>query len=136
MLERKIAEAAVDVTTDLTAKLKIRGDQIQIEQVICNLISNAIEALEDVEQREITVRSYKSDQNDQAIIEVSDTGSGLDEGVSEKVFSKFYSGKREEGGLGLGLYIVKKILELHNGFIDYEVLKGKPTFRIVLPLLS
>jgi PAS domain S-box-containing protein len=91
----------------------VLGDRIQLQQVLLNLIINAIEALRDVsvEERELLISS--SHESDGVSVEVQDSGPGFAPEVLDRVFEAFYTTK--PGGLGLGLSICRSILEAHNG---------------------
>lgn len=90
------------------------GDRVQLQQVIMNLILNAIEAMSAVElgKRSLSIRTTCLD-GDQIRIEVQDTGIGFDPGVAGKIFDPFYTTK--PGGLGMGLSISRSIVESHTG---------------------
>jgi PAS domain S-box-containing protein len=91
----------------------VLGDRVQLQQVLLNLIINAIEALRDVgmEERELLISS--SNESDGVSVEVQDSGPGFAPEVLDRVFEAFYTTK--PGGLGLGLSICRSILEAHNG---------------------
>ncbi|MGZ3274813.1 MAG: ATP-binding protein [Caulobacteraceae bacterium] len=94
----------------------IHGDRIQIQQVVLNLIQNAIEAMRDTPEteRRLLVRCGLADEG-QVLVEVEDRGPGLDPAASDAVFERLYTTK--EGGTGLGLAISKSIVESHGGRI-------------------
>ena len=124
----------VDLSTSLTPEpLVIRGDHIQLQQVILNLIVNAIDAMSDVSsaKRQIFVRTTRIP--DFAELTVSDTGPGIPPEKLRSVFEPFFTTKAE--GMGIGLSIVRTIVEAHNGQIVAEnQARGGATFRIRLPL--
>jgi len=93
----------------------INGDQIQLQQVMLNLLLNAIEATSGVDgHRELSIVS-KQDDPDGVVVEVRDTGAGLDKAALDRIFDAFYTTKRD--GMGLGLAISQKIIEAHGGQI-------------------
>ena len=109
------------------------ADRVQIQQVLINLMRNAIEAMRDSETRELTVRTLPGD-NDDVVVEVSDTGPGISEEVASRLFQPFVTSK--SGGMGIGLSISKRIIEAHGG--DIEALRnaqGGVTFRFTVPAL-
>ena len=90
------------------------GDRVQLQQVLLNLIINAIEALSEIKERprELTIVSA-SDGADTVSVEVRDTGTGLDPEQAPHLFEPFYTTKTE--GLGIGLSISRSIVEAHGG---------------------
>jgi len=111
----------------------VKADPIQIQQVILNLITNALDAMEDhsTENSIITLTTEQS-QTEGILITVSDTGSGIPEDELEEIFNPFQSSK--SWGLGLGLAICKSIIEAHGGKIWAENKPGDGAFfSIYLP---
>ena len=125
-------KAAVELNADPDHSLPaIPLDVSRMKQVILNLVANAIQASPAGEK----VRVRTSMNKNEVILEISDAGSGIDEKVREKVFRPFFSTKKE--GTGLGLPIVKKIVEAHGGQIDFHPNPKKGvTFVVKLPLVG
>ena len=90
------------------------GDRIQLQQVILNLIMNAIEAMSEIEEgsRELLISTSEAESNG-VLIAVSDTGPGLPQAGPERIFDAFYTTKPD--GLGMGLSICRSIVEAHGG---------------------
>jgi PAS domain S-box-containing protein len=108
------ANNSVSVRTQLAEGLpRVQGDRVQLQQVLLNLIINAIEAMRDVaeEERELLISSRN--EPDGVSVEVRDSGPGFAPAALERVFEAFYTTK--PGGLGLGLSICRSIIEAHNG---------------------
>jgi PAS domain S-box-containing protein len=108
------ANNGVSVRTQLAEGLpRVQGDRVQLQQVLLNLIINAIEAMRDVgeEERELLISSRN--EPDGVSVEVRDSGPGFAEADIHRVFEAFYSTK--PSGLGLGLSICRSIIETHNG---------------------
>jgi PAS domain S-box-containing protein len=110
----EVANHSVSVRMQLAEGLPhVQGDRVQLQQVLLNLIINAIEAMRDVgeEERELLISSRN--EPDGVAVEVRDSGPGFTPAVLERVFEAFYTTK--SGGLGLGLSICRSIIEAHNG---------------------
>jgi signal transduction histidine kinase len=115
-------------------ELRIRGDTIQLQQVILNLIINAMDAISEAEVRvrEITVSTGVSSSN--AVIRVGDTGPGIAVGDLNRVFDSFFTTK--QNGMGMGLAIVRTIVEAHHGHVTAENQESAGalfTIRIPMP---
>ena len=114
----------------------INGIENRIEQIIANLLDNAISFSEN--NKNIIVKVSKSDDQKNIIIEVLDEGQGFKEKDTNKIFKRFYSNRPEKFGQhsGLGLNIVKNLVELHNGEIIASNNKNKGAkVEIILPAI-
>jgi signal transduction histidine kinase len=108
------------------------GDRVQLQQVILNLILNAVEAMNDSEPRELSIETRKDGGGD-AFISVSDSGSGLDPTKADRLFEPFYSTK--PGGMGMGLSICRSIIEAHRGTISARPNNERgSTFEFRIPI--
>lgn len=106
-------------------------DTVQFQQVISNLVRNAIEAMDSVEKPELDIMAAQTGET--VTVTVADNGPGLSPDVLETLFQPFRSGKRR--GLGLGLPICRTIIEAHGGKLTGEQrAEGGALFRIVLPI--
>ena len=115
----------------------VSGDKDRIEQVIINIVNNAMKYSENGEG--IEIRIYKA-PNKQVSVSVKDNGIGIAKKDQEKIFERFYrvDGKNEYTfpGFGIGLFIANEIIKRHNGFITIESVKGKgSTFTFTIPLM-
>lgn len=105
----------------------------KLQQVIMNLLSNSKDAMDESEIKKITIST--STENSNAIIKVTDSGTGIDSDKIDKIFDKFYSTKPVGKGTGLGLDIIKSIIEEIKGRINVESKPGNgATFIISIPL--
>jgi two-component system C4-dicarboxylate transport sensor histidine kinase DctB len=117
------------VASDINAYIDI----IQLEQVLVNLINNAIHAIGSHTPGKISIMTKQS--NELIMIHVDDTGPGIDEQKLEMIFEPFYTTR--ESGLGLGLSISARIIDSMNGKLTAENLtKGGARFTIALPVLE
>ncbi len=100
--------------TPLVVQASVLGDPIQVQQVLVNLIRNAVEAMEERPVRRLKFWSERID--DTCRLFVRDTGSGIASEVAERLFTPFTTTKPD--GLGVGLMISRTILEAHGGAIS------------------
>lgn len=120
------------VVLDAPADAFVRGDEGQLRQAIGNLITNALTHTTSPATVSIRVRG----DDHLVLIEVTDTGEGLDPATAERVFDRFHRGDpaRPPGGTGLGLAIVKAITQAHGGTADITSTPGRgTTFTLRLP---
>jgi two-component system, LuxR family, sensor kinase FixL len=92
-------------------------DKVQIQQVLLNLVRNAVEAMEAAQTRELVI-STAADDDDMVAVSVADTGSGIAPELASQLFQPFVTNKRE--GMGVGLSICRTIIEAHGGQIVVE----------------
>jgi PAS domain S-box-containing protein len=131
-------QGAIEVDVDLPGELpEIQGDPDQLTQVFTNLLINAFEAMEGRGTVRITATSVRlanaGDGRDAVLVEVFDDGPGIPPDVAENVFDPFFTTKPK--GSGLGLSIVRKIVDAHDGRIDVQTAPGQgTTIRVTLPV--
>jgi PAS domain S-box-containing protein len=125
------ATVRLDITPDLP---QVRGDSIQLEQVVLNLVLNAIDAVTVVPpgSRVVTVATERDGGT--VAVTVSDNGAGIEASMADKLFTPFCTTK--PGGLGLGLAISRWIIEAHDGrlWLDTSSVAGA-VFRFVIPAI-
>lgn len=112
MFKKKNIDLVKEFSVD---KALILGNPNDLEQVIVNIIYNAIDAINTDGKIEINL---SKDSEDKFVLSISDNGSGMDENTVNNIFSPFFTTKEKEKGTGLGLYIVKKICDNHNATIS------------------
>jgi two-component system, LuxR family, sensor kinase FixL len=95
----------------------VLADKVQVQQVLINLMRNAIDAMEASHRRELVVSTGKAD-DDMVTVSVADTGTGVAEEVAPHLFQPFVTTKRK--GMGVGLSISRTIVEAHGGEIWLE----------------
>ena len=117
LLSAEIQRHRLSLQTELASDLPlIMGDRVQLQQVILNLMMNAIDAMSQTgqSQRDLSVASVM-DGSDAVLVTVRDSGPGLDETALERLFDAFYTTKPD--GIGMGLAITRRIVEAHGGQI-------------------
>jgi signal transduction histidine kinase len=131
----ELQQHGIVLRTELAGSLPpVLGDRVQLQQVLLNLIMNAIQAMSGVDDRprDLVVRSRAHAPDDGVLISVTDSGIGLDPVVSEKIFNSMFTTKSD--GMGMGLSISRSIVAAHGGRISAS--PGEPhgaVFQIVLP---
>ena len=114
LVQREIRDHGVFLRRDLAPGLPpVLGDRVQLQQVIINLVLNAMEAMASVtgRPRDLTIRARQD--GDQVLVAIEDTGTGIDPDRIDRLFGSFYTTK--PGGLGMGLSICRSIIEGHGG---------------------
>jgi two-component system NtrC family sensor kinase len=134
LLENYARNNNIDIQTDLSPNLPIiAGDQAQLQQVVLNLVNNAIDAIGRDGTISVTSRADKTDIR----ISVTDSGPGISESVQKKVFDPFFTTKSTGKGTGLGLWISYSIIEKMGGNLTLQSREGQgATFTITLPIVQ
>ena len=104
----------------------------ELNQVWTNLIHNGLQAMNNRGTLTIEAR----EENGSILVSITDSGSGIPEEVQAKIFQPFFTTKPPGEGSGLGLDIVRKIVEKHGGVIDFKSIPGQTTFTVYLPINS
>lgn len=129
MLDTQSKNVNIQITGD--KKLLIPFDAEQMTQVLLNLLINAIQATKKDTRIEINIYQHKKI----AIIEIGDNGPGIPASILDKIFDPFFT--QRKGGIGLGLAVVKKIIDAHQGKIEAGISElGGALFKIQLPLIN
>ena len=119
------AGACIERAPNTTEPLWVTGGRVRLQQVFVNLISNALDAMEDQDNPKIMIDRVDPGQG-RVRIQVSDSGPGLDTGTASRVFDPFFTTKSPGKGLGLGLSISYNIVEDFGGHLSAENNVGKP----------
>jgi signal transduction histidine kinase/CheY-like chemotaxis protein len=148
LLSRIIGEDRELKTRFANEPLTVLADEVQLEQVLINLATNARDAMPDggtltietmpaeLDQRYCEAHGYGMPGN-YAIISVTDTGIGMDEKKRERIFEPFFTTKEGGKGTGLGLSVVYGIIKQHHGYINVHSQPRKgTTFTIYLPVIT
>jgi two-component system, LuxR family, sensor kinase FixL len=128
-------EAGVQVSFDFDTRVAfVLVDKIQIQQVLHNLMRNAVEAMQETSHREVTVSTLRLD-HETVRVDVSDTGSGIAPEIADQLFQPFVTTKRQ--GMGVGLSISRTIVESHGGRLWAESNTSDGTvFRLTLKTIE
>jgi C4-dicarboxylate-specific signal transduction histidine kinase len=131
----ELHQHGVALRTELAADLPaVLGDRVQLQQVLLNLIMNAIQAMSGVHDRprDLIIRSKAHAPDDGVLISVTDSGTGLAADAGEKIFNSMFTTKSE--GMGMGLSISRSIIAAHGGRIWASPGESHGAiFQIVLP---
>ena len=121
---------------EYTAKVTdVLCDSQLMTEVFINLLQNAMEAMEQVDDKVITIRVFNEQKF--AVIEITDNGCGLPDHIRKEVFKPLFSTKSGGKNSGMGLYLCRKIIHLHHGEIMVKSVVNKyTTFQIILPIQS
>ena len=133
-LARELQDHGVHVDFTLSpGNPKVMADETQLQQVLVNLVVNAINVMADkaAGRRRIHLRTFVEDR-EIVTVEVEDHGGGIAEDQLKRVFDSFYTTK--PSGLGIGLSISRSIVEAHGGSIACENTSDGARFRFTLPL--
>jgi two-component system, NtrC family, nitrogen regulation sensor histidine kinase NtrY len=126
MLHRKeISEKNIQLSISVYPEdLTLSADKNMIEQVVINLLKNAIQAFEDTDERKIELRAYVNEKT-RPVIAIKDTGTGIDPEALEKIFIPFFTTKKT--GSGIGLSLSRQIMRQHQGTLTVKSTVGKGT---------
>lgn len=129
----KLSGRDVDLSIHLNGldKREIRCDLVQLGQVFINLINNAVDAVEDIPQAWIRFEVQESESS--YIFSVTDSGLGISETISKKIFEPMFTTKPVGKGTGLGLSLSRSIIEKHNGHLELDQKSPNTRFLVVLP---
>jgi signal transduction histidine kinase len=130
-VEPILQENKVELVTQLAENLPaVSGDSDRLQQVFLNLFNNSLDALPDGGKIEISTRAAEN----KVIVEFSDNGVGMNEKTAAQIFQPLFTTKRRGRGTGLGLFVVKQILQEHEAEIIVRSKPGKETkFILIFP---
>ncbi|WP_304859235.1 sensor histidine kinase, partial [Rhodoferax sp.] len=132
LLESDFQRCACDLQISIADEVQVIGDALRIEQVLINLLRNALEAAETSAQKSVVV-DLAVEQN-HALIRIHDSGGGIASDVATRLFEPFYTTKASGKGLGLGLAISSSIVQAMNGQLSAKNHPGGAEFTLSLPL--
>ncbi|MEO0321420.1 MAG: ATP-binding protein [Myxococcota bacterium] len=136
-------DRAIAIELDAAPAVRVLGDRGQLHQLLMNLAINARDAMAEggtlrlvlrhATEADLAALPYR-DRDAYVLLEVHDTGVGMDEETRKRIFEPFFTTKSPEGGAGLGLATVYEVIDTHGGHVQVESAKGAgTTFRIWLP---
>jgi len=131
VIDARCQKKGVEIALVLDRRLpKISGDPFQLNQVLVNIINNAVDAMPAGGRLTIKTRAVKG----RVYLEVRDTGIGMNQETLKQVFMPFFTTKDVDRGTGLGLSVVHGIVEAHGGSVKADSHEGKgSTFQVTLP---
>lgn len=130
LVNHRINRQGIRLAKDLSPLPRVSVDPEKMTQVLLNLLINAVDAMPTGGE---LILSTRADQQEKLLISIKDSGTGIPQSIRERLFSPFVTTKKD--GLGLGLSIVHRIIEQHDGKIEVDSQEGKgTTFTIELPL--
>ncbi|MCU0567799.1 MAG: response regulator [Oculatellaceae cyanobacterium Prado106] len=130
LLYQSQIKQGVEVIKNYTELPSILGFPDDLNQVWTNLIHNALQAMQC--QGKLTIATQQ--HRDRIIVQISDTGKGIPPDLQARIFEPFFTTKPNGEGTGLGLSIVKKIIDKHQGQIEFESQPGETIFTVELPV--
>jgi signal transduction histidine kinase len=129
----KEVDGEVEIDPD-NSECMVMGDELQLFRAVQNLVSNAIQAFPD---NNGIVKVRCTSEADKAIVEIQDNGCGIPEDKLETIFNPYFTTKEGTGGMGIGLFITKKVIENHGGSISIvNAPEGGAIARVELPRMS
>lgn len=134
LLATSLAQGGIQVSTSSTnLQLKVLAEDIRLEQVLVNIIGNAIDAVNEVPEQDRQIAIITGEQDKQVKLEISDNGPGFDPELIEVIFDPFYTTKKVGQGLGLGLSISYNIVKDFGGQLSVATRSTQgTTFTILL----
>jgi signal transduction histidine kinase len=130
LLNPKLEEHHITCTTRLYPNdLKVLADPDLIDQVIINLLLNAIDAVREVKKPRITIVATVN-LNNRISIEVADNGKGINQDILDKIFMPFFTSKKT--GSGIGLSLSRQIMQMHKGTINVRSKLGEGTVFTII----
>jgi PAS domain S-box-containing protein len=137
ILGRRLADHGITAKIEVEENLPaVAGTASAYEELVLNLLTNAIHALDSVDrlEKEITIRTFS--QTDKAVMEITDNATGICDDIKGRIFEPLFTTKKTGEGMGLGLSIVKSIVERFNGSIDVQnSVNGGAIFTVRLPAI-
>jgi two-component system, NtrC family, C4-dicarboxylate transport sensor histidine kinase DctB len=136
ILAARVKETGVDLVTDIDANLYVVADQTRLEQLLCNIVANALDAVEGVDRKSILIRATREEgQTARCRIAISNSGPAIASDVLQRMFEPFVTTKPAGKGLGLGLMLSNHIARSFGGELRARnLMPCGAEFVVILPL--
>lgn len=131
LLSGKAKEKGVKFDVEFDGQESLYANKTQLGQVLINLVNNAIDAIEELEDRWVRISFSKTDNK--MIIRVTDSGNGIERSIQDKIMDPFFTTKAVDKGTGLGLSVSYGIIKAHGGDFYYNDSSENTQFVIVIP---
>jgi signal transduction histidine kinase len=118
------------MTNDIAPEMEVTIMPAEMRQLVSNLISNALDAMP--RGGALSLHCNTADDDRRVRLTISDTGHGIDSGSLDRIFEPFFTTKNDVG-VGLGLWVAKRIAEEHSGNLSVESCENGSTFTLVIP---
>jgi len=133
LLRRELTRNRISVRTDLETDLPpVSADRVQLQQVLINLVINGIDAMRMVSDRPRDLLIKSARHPDGVLVQVQDSGPGIEPEMADRIFEPFFTTKPE--GIGMGLSISRSIIESHGGQLSLVPASQSARFQFILPV--
>ena len=132
LVKRQVYDHSIELITELSEEqILVHSNFVQFEQIVVNLVVNAIHSLDKVKKDNKYIRIKLNKDDEFGIFEIHDNGTGIDEGIQEKIYDPLFTTKGPEAGSGLGMAIVKSFIDRFQGEIsNYNNHDGGASFVV------
>ena len=136
LVQHILTSSNIEIDLDLNAACKVQMNETELQQVLVNLMVNAIQAMPEGGRLSVRTAKLQHDGRDWLQMVIADTGQGISDEVRDRIFDPFFSTKRSEG-TGLGLSITRDLIHRAGGDIAVQSSLGKgATFTLHLPVMA
>lgn len=132
IVEHRLRPQGIELEIRDTSRGQISCDILEIEQVLVNLLNNAVDALSDSKEKKITVRCFN--HSGEQVLQIEDSGPGIPPDLERQIFDPFFTTKPVGKGTGLGLSISKEILSRHKASIKLNRAGSNTCFEVRIPI--
>lgn len=131
LCQERFKHAGISLEYDFEPGLSILGRPAQLAQVIMNLLTNAFDAVAELPEKWVRLKTSRADEY--VVFQVTDSGQGIPKAIAEKIMSPFFTTKQVGKGTGLGLSISKGLVEMHGGILKFHSESANTCFSVTLP---